>query len=84
MPADHPIQFSNFIGSASTPASQRAYSLRPEGHRLGQLNLGFSYMEGWGVPQDFILAYMWFNLAAAAAQGETTAAKKCETSSGKK
>ncbi|MGB6912409.1 MAG: SEL1-like repeat protein, partial [Pseudolabrys sp.] len=37
--------------------------------------LGFSYMEGWGVPQDFILAYMWFNLAAAAAQGETTAAQ---------
>jgi TPR repeat protein len=46
-----------------------------QGHRLGQLNLGFSYMEGWGVPQDFILAYMWFNLAAAAAQGETTAAQ---------
>jgi TPR repeat protein len=23
------------------------------------------YREGWGVPQDYVLAHMWFNLAAA-------------------
>ena len=23
------------------------------------------YLEGWGVPQDYVLAHMWGNLAAA-------------------
>jgi S1-C subfamily serine protease len=26
--------------------------------------LGFMYYFGWGVPQDYVQAYMWFNLAA--------------------
>lgn len=31
-----------------------------------QVNLGLMYAKGSGVPQDFALAHMWFNLAAAA------------------
>jgi TPR repeat protein len=30
-----------------------------------QFNLGYIYWIGQGVPKDFVLAYMWFNLAAA-------------------
>lgn len=33
----------------------------------GQMDLGLLYADGKGVPKDFVLAYMWFNLAAAAA-----------------
>jgi TPR repeat protein len=32
-------------------------------------NLGSMYAKGRGVPQDFIVAHMWFNLAAARAPG---------------
>ena len=30
-----------------------------------QLNLGLMYAKGEGVPQDFVQAHMWFNIAAA-------------------
>jgi hypothetical protein len=33
----------------------------------GQMSLGFLYAQGKGVPKDLVLAYMWFNLAAASA-----------------
>jgi len=32
---------------------------------LGQFDLGRLYEKGWGVPKDSVLAYMWYNLAAA-------------------
>jgi TPR repeat protein len=32
---------------------------------LGQRELGRLYEKGWGVPKDDVLAYMWYNLAAA-------------------
>ena len=35
------------------------------GHPFAQFNLGYHYAEGTGVPQDIVLAHMWFNLAAA-------------------
>ena len=38
-----------------------------------QLNLGLAYYTGRGVPIDFVLAHMWFNLSAA--QGTENAAK---------
>lgn len=28
-------------------------------------NLGLMYVNGWGVQQDYVVAHMWFNLAAA-------------------
>jgi len=36
-----------------------------QGHALAQCRLGSLYFKGTGVPQDYVLAYMWFNLAAA-------------------
>jgi TPR repeat protein len=37
------------------------------GNPFGQAMLGLMYDKGHGVPQDFILAYKWLNLAAARA-----------------
>ena len=42
-------------------------------HAVAKLFLGVIYAEGQGVPQDYVRAYMWFNLAAA--QGEQKAAR---------
>jgi TPR repeat protein len=42
--------------------------LRPlanEGSGIAQSNLGIMYKFGWGVPQDYVLAHMWFNLSSA-------------------
>ena len=36
-----------------------------QNHAAVQYNLGVMYSFGRGVPQDFVQAYMWFNLAAA-------------------
>jgi uncharacterized protein len=38
-----------------------------QGEHNAQLNLGRMYEKGHGVPQDYALAHMWLNLAAAAA-----------------
>jgi TPR repeat protein len=40
-----------------------------QGDPLAQLSLGLLYEEGTGVPQDFVQAHMWFNLAAASNAG---------------
>jgi TPR repeat protein len=42
-----------------------------QGDAHAQNNLGFLYATGRGVPQDYIQAHMWFNLAGA--QGDTDA-----------
>jgi TPR repeat protein len=34
------------------------------------------YANGHGVPQDYVLAHMWFNLAAATGMVETAAADR--------
>jgi len=34
------------------------------GHAGAQYNLGFNYLQGKGVPEDLVLAYFWFDLAA--------------------
>ena len=35
-----------------------------QGVALAQYNLGFMYSKGRGVPQDYVQAHMWYNLAA--------------------
>jgi hypothetical protein len=37
--------------------------LAEQGNAVAQSNLGTMYVNGQGVPQDYILAHMWFNLA---------------------
>jgi TPR repeat protein len=38
-----------------------------QGDSSAQFKLGNMYNEGRGVPQDFVLAYLWLNLAASQA-----------------
>jgi TPR repeat protein len=45
-----------------------------QGHVLAQFYLGLMYRDGEGVPQDYVLAHMWYNLSAA--QGNQSAAKE--------
>ena len=35
-----------------------------QGYASAQVNLGLMYANGEGVPQDYVQAHMWFNLAA--------------------
>ena len=35
-----------------------------------QFNLGVMYFKGQGVPQDYVLAHKWINLAASRSTGE--------------
>ena len=35
-----------------------------------QVNLGVMYDNGWGVPQDYVQAHMWYNLSASRRTGE--------------
>jgi hypothetical protein len=44
-----------------------------QGDASGQTKLGAMYGNGQGVPQDYVLAHMWFNLSAA--QGDQLGAK---------
>jgi TPR repeat protein len=41
-----------------------------QGNVLSQAMLSLMYDRGEGVPQDYVLAYMWFNLSAADANAE--------------
>ena len=42
---------------------KRAQAADPE-NTAAQFNLGVKYATGQGVPQDYVQAHMWFNLAA--------------------
>ena len=45
-------------------------SLAEQGDARAQVHLGMLYTEGQGIPQDFIRAHMWYNVAAAALSGD--------------
>ena len=47
--------------------------LAEQGHAGAQFNLGAMYFNGEGVPEDYVRAFAWFNLAVA--QGEENAKK---------
>ena len=57
------------LGDGVPPDDQAAlkWFLRAaaQGDASAQNNLGLMYKKGRGVPQDFIRAHMWYNLAAA-------------------
>lgn len=42
-----------------------------QGYGLARYNLGVFFYEGWGLPKNFVLAYMWFVLAGDDLVGET-------------
>ena len=39
-----------------------------QGNGFAQFRLGLMYARGAGVPEDYVLAYMWLNLAASRAE----------------
>jgi len=41
-----------------------------QGYAAAQYNLGTMYGTGTGVPQDYVQAHMWMNLAASRTTGE--------------
>ena len=60
-----------YLFSAGPPAERnlaaaaRLYLAAAEkGHAAAMANLGVLYLKGWGVPQDYVLGYMWINRAA--------------------
>ena len=59
--------------TAAELAAQRLGRLREAAGRgiaSAQGSLGELYRDGMGVPQDYVLAHMWFNLAASQSTGE--------------
>lgn len=46
-----------------------------QGYVRAQRKLGDSYAEGMGVPKNYVQAYMWYNLAAAAGDSESRTAR---------
>ncbi len=48
----------------SLPAAARHYLAAAEkGHAAAMVNLGIMYLKGMGLPQDYVLGYMWINLS---------------------
>jgi hypothetical protein len=57
-------------GAAVAGSLEDIYRVGAEkGNASAQFSLGFMYEKGQGVPQDYVQAYMWFNLAAAQGTG---------------
>ena len=52
------------------PWSARPSLAADQGHANAQHSLGFRYANGRGVPQDYVQAHMWSNLAASRSTGE--------------
>ena len=48
---------------------KRVQAADPE-NTAAQFDLGVKYATGQGVPQDYVQAHMWFNLAASRSTGE--------------
>ena len=51
-------------------ALQHWQAAADSGDRHAMLELGRLYLQGLGAPQDYVLAHMWFNLAAARGERE--------------
>ena len=66
-----PVYAGNFedgeaaLGKGDYVTAAREYRKAAEqGHAEAQYNLGVMYRKGEGVPQSYVQAHMWFNLAA--------------------
>ena len=55
---------------AQTPEIDALRARAEAGGTEAQYNLGVMYGTGAGVPQDYVQAHMWFNLAASRRTGE--------------
>ncbi|MEP6934522.1 MAG: hypothetical protein ABI988_11340 [Nitrospirota bacterium] len=62
--------FSAFDRQEYTLAAQLLRPLAKQGNARAQVMLGNMYDFGVGVPQNFMLSYMWLNVGAAASTGD--------------
>jgi uncharacterized protein len=62
--------------SNAAEGMQMARRSAEQGHRVGQYILGRGYHEGRGIVKDYVLAHMWFTLAASQAQTDDGEAGK--------
>ena len=58
------------VACATVAAAGLFRPLAEQGIAQVQFVLGLMYANGQGVPQDFIRAHMWFNVAATALSGD--------------
>jgi TPR repeat protein len=54
-----------------------------QGNAKAQNNLGIIYATGKGVPQDYVIAHMWFNLAAVSGDKSDNAAENRDKAAAK-
>ena len=47
-----------------------------QGYAEAQFNLGVAYGKGEGIPQDYVTAHMWLNLAAATGNEDARKARE--------
>lgn len=64
-----------FEGQSYDTALRELEPLADRGDARAQKLVGLMYRDGLGVPQDFVRAYHWLNLAAAANQPDAAAAR---------
>jgi localization factor PodJL len=57
-------------------AARELEPLARQGDPRAQRLVGFMFRDGQGVPQDFVQAHMWLNLAAASGQEDAAAARE--------
>jgi TPR repeat protein len=50
--------------------------LAKQGIAGAQYNLGVMYGDGTGVPQDYVYAHMWYNIAAISGKSKNNASKR--------
>ena len=67
--ADFDSGLSAYMRSDYRAAYAEFAPLADQGNADAQNMLGYMYARGQGVPQDFVQAHVWFNLAAAAGKG---------------
>lgn len=65
MPASQALDPSPSVPAALERAGARALFAAEQGNARAQYNLGVMYANGTGVPEDYVQAYAWVNLAAA-------------------
>ena len=64
------------VGRITSRLGNGFFKAAGQGHVLAQFSLGLLHSQGHGVEQDYVQAYVWYNIAAA--QGNATALKNRE------
>ncbi|MFZ5790585.1 MAG: peptidoglycan-binding protein [Pseudomonadota bacterium] len=73
--ADYYDGLTAYQGHDFATAFRELRPLAEQGDARAQMLLGLMYRDGQGVPQDFVRAHLWLNLAAAAGQNDAATAR---------